>query len=78
MVLLGAVILPHGAMPFDGDPDSPSLAVRERQAKLDSEFRKTLEQVEFYLTLLYTTLKRVNSYSYLWFNVVSNCFRLIR
>ena len=46
MVLLGAVILPHGAMPYDGDPESPSSAVRERQARLDPAFRNTLTQVK--------------------------------
>jgi hypothetical protein len=45
MVLLGAVILPHGAMPYDGDPDSPSQAVRDRQANLDPVFQTTLTQV---------------------------------
>jgi hypothetical protein len=45
MVFLGAVILPHGAMPFDGDPISPSPEVRERQKGLDPVFKDKLTQV---------------------------------
>jgi hypothetical protein len=48
MVLLGAVILPHGAMPFDGDQLSPSPAVRERQKKLDPAFKEKLTQVRLH------------------------------
>jgi len=45
MVLLGAVILPHGAMPYDGDLNSPSQAVRDRQATMDPAFKDTLTQL---------------------------------
>jgi len=45
MVLLAAVVMPHGVMPFDGDEQSPSQAVRERRSRLDAGFRDTLSQV---------------------------------
>ena len=45
MVLLGAVILPHGAMPFDGNADSKSAACRDRHAKMSQTLRGKLEQV---------------------------------
>ena len=45
MVFAGAVILPHGAMPFDGDPNSPSVKVQDRRKKMDPKFRDTLTQV---------------------------------
>jgi len=45
MVLLASVVMPHGAMPFDGDEQSHSPAVRERHSRLDPGFRDTLSQV---------------------------------
>jgi len=45
MVLLAAVVMPHGVMPFDGDEQSPSSAVRERYSRLDPVFRDSLSQV---------------------------------
>jgi len=50
MVLLAAVLMPHGVMPFDGDQQSHSPAVRERCARLDPVFRDTLSQVSQVLT----------------------------
>ena len=45
MVFLGAVVLPHGAMPFDGDAESASPACRERYARLDPTLRDNLSAV---------------------------------
>ena len=45
MVLLAAVLMPHGVMPFDGDEQSHSPAVRERCSRLDPAFRDVLSQV---------------------------------
>ena len=45
MVLLAAVVIPHGAMPFDGDEHSQSEAVRERYSRLNPDFRATLSKV---------------------------------
>ena len=48
MVLLAAVVMPHGCMPFDGDDQSTSPAVRERQSRLDPALRDDLAQVSTY------------------------------
>jgi len=45
MVLVAAVLMPHGVMPFDGDEQSHSPAVRERCSRLDPTFRDVLSQV---------------------------------
>ena len=45
MVLVGAAILPHGAMPFDGNPASESAACRDRNAKLPHRLRAKLGEV---------------------------------
>jgi len=45
MVFLGAVFLPHGALPFDGDPNSVSPESRERHAKLNPRLRDTITQL---------------------------------
>ena len=41
-------MVPHGTMPFDGDDQSPSPAVRERRSRLDPVFRDILSQVLCY------------------------------
>jgi len=48
MVLLAAVVMPHGVMPFDGDDQSQSPAVRDRCSRLDPAFRDSLSQVSSY------------------------------
>jgi len=48
MVLLAAVLIPHGVMPFDGDEHSASLVVRARCSRLDPGFRDILSQVSEY------------------------------
>jgi len=45
MVLLGAVFILHGAMPFDGDSNSESSECRERHVKLNSGLRDSLSQL---------------------------------
>ena len=40
MVLVGAAILPHGTMIFDGDPNSESSACRERNSTMPAELIK--------------------------------------
>ncbi len=47
MVLLGTVIMPHGAMPFDGDPQSESAACRKRHEHLDAAMKDDLTAVSF-------------------------------
>jgi len=42
---LGAILLLHGTMVFDGDPNSHSLECRERYAKLGPELRDDLSQL---------------------------------
>ena len=45
MVFVGAVILPHGAMPFDGDQNSTSAACRERYKTLTPGIREKCTKV---------------------------------
>ena len=45
MVFVGAVILPHGAMPFDGDQNSFSAACRERYKTLTPGIREKCTKV---------------------------------
>ena len=56
MVLVGAVILTHGTMPFDGVPDSPSEACQERYKTLDPTIRDKCSKVS-YITACYVQIK---------------------
>ena len=40
MVLVGAAVLPHGTMIFDGDPHSESAACRKRNSTMPTGFIK--------------------------------------
>jgi hypothetical protein len=47
MVLTGAVILPHGALPFD-NPESPSSACVARAETLDEQMKTKIQTVCFF------------------------------
>ena len=72
MVLLAAVVMPHGTMPFDGDDQSPSPAVRDRSSRVDPAFRDILSQVSSYdgfpviiIIIIYTYNLTAVSYTHL-------------
>ena len=44
-LLAGAVILPHGALIFDGDPQSPSKECQERHRKMNSKMKEATMRV---------------------------------
>ena len=44
MVLVGSVILPHGALPFD-NPNSPSEECRQRYEQLDNTLKPKFARV---------------------------------
>ena len=54
MVLAGAVILPHGALIFDGDPQSPSNECQERYRKMNSKMKETTVRVRLIIVEVYT------------------------
>ena len=45
MVLAGALILPHGALIFDGDPQSPSNECQERYREMNSKMKEATVRV---------------------------------
>ena len=49
MVFVGAAVLPHGTLIYDGDPESFSEATRERRNKLPQKMKKSFETVSFHL-----------------------------
>ena len=54
MVLAGAVILPHGALIFDGDPQSPSNECKERYRKMNSKMKEATVRVRLIIVEVYT------------------------
>ncbi len=51
MVLVGAVILPHGALIFDGDPNSDSEQCRQRLDRMKPEMKEATMRVKGFLLL---------------------------
>ena len=45
MVVVGTLVLPHGAMVFDGDENSTSASCRERHKKLTAHMKESCSQV---------------------------------
>ena len=45
MVVVGTLVLPHGAMVFDGDENSTSAACRDRHKKLTPHMKESCSQV---------------------------------